>query len=219
VTSQLYVFDLYGTLVDYNSLRPQIYLLTPNASSLVDLWRLKQLQYSFMSSMMGRYVDFDELTAHALDYAAAQYGVQLDADSRERLIDAWSQLPPYPDVRPALEKLRALGAKLAVLSNGTPPALARTVTAAGLDGYFDALLSVDSVKAYKPRPEVYHLAVERFGLSRGEIGFVSSNGWDAVGAAEFGFDVTWCNRNRLPAETFGARPARTIATLAELPAD
>jgi len=215
----VYVFDLYGTLVDYNSLRPQIYLSTPNASSVVDLWRLKQLQYSFMATIMGRYADFDELTAHALDYAAAQFGVQLDAATRAGLIDAWSQLPPFPDVPPALEKLRARGAKLAILSNGTPQALARTVEAARLGDYFDAVLSVDAVKTYKPRPEVYHLAVERFGVTRAEIGFVSSNGWDATGAAEFGFDVTWCNRNRLPAETFGARPARTIATLAELLAD
>jgi 2-haloacid dehalogenase len=218
VNSAAYVFDLYGTLVDYNSLRPQIYLVTPNASSLVDLWRLKQLQYSFMSTMMGRYVDFDELTALALDYAAAQFGVELDAPTRASLIDAWSHLPTYPDVPAALARLRATGAKLAVLSNGTPQALARTVAGAQIAEYFDALLSVDAVQAYKPRPEVYHLAVERFSLARGDIGFVSSNGWDAAGAAEFGFDVTWCNRNRLPAETFGERPARTIATLAELAA-
>ncbi len=215
----LYVFDLYGTLVDYNSLRPEIYLVTPNATSLVDLWRLKQLQYSMVSSMIGRYVDFDELTALAFDYAAAQYGVHLDAETRRRLIDSWSELPPYPDVVPALGKLRERGAKLAVLSNGTPRALSRTVEAAKLGANFDALLSVDVVRAYKPRAEVYHLAVERFGLGRSEIGFVSSNGWDALGAAEFGFEVTWCNRNRLPAETFGARPARTIATLAELLVD
>jgi 2-haloacid dehalogenase len=215
----LYVFDLYGTLVDYNSLRPQVYLVTPNATSLVDLWRLKQLQYSMLSSMIGRYVDFDELTALALDYAAAQYGVHLDAEARQHLIDAWSELPPYPDVVPALAKLRERGAKLAVLSNGTPRALSRTVEAAKLAQNFDALLSVDTVRAYKPRAEVYQLPVERFGLGRDEIGFVSSNGWDAMGAAEFGFEVTWCNRNRLPAETFGARPARTIATLTELLVD
>ena len=215
----VYVFDLYGTLVDYTSLRPRMYLSTPNASSVVDLWRLKQLQYSFMATMMGRYTDFDELTGHALDFAAAQYNVPLDATTRADLIDAWSQLPPFPDVPPALAKLRSRGAKLAILSNGTPQALARTVEAAKLGEYFDAVLSVDTVKAYKPRPEVYHLAVECFGVTRAEIGFVSSNGWDATGAAEFGFEVTWCNRNRLPAETFGARPARTIATLAELLAD
>jgi 2-haloacid dehalogenase len=216
VNADAIVFDLYGTLVDYASLRTRIYLLTPNASQFVETWRAKQLLYTFTATLTGRYVDFDELTGYALDYAAAQYNVNLDPETRAALVDAWSELPPFPEVPGVLAQLRAAGPRLAVLSNGSPPALARAVEAARLGSLLDAVLSVDAVRRYKPSPEVYQLAVEHFGLAPERIAFVSSNGWDATGAAEFGFQVYWCNRGRRPAETFGAKPLRTLDALGEL---
>ena len=212
-------FDLYGTLLDFTSLRERIYLLTGNASPFIETWRAKQLQYAFTSTLMGRYVDFETLTALALDFAAAQHRADLSAQDRAALVDAWSELPAYPDVVPALAELQKRGTRLAVLSNGTPGAIARAVEYAGIARYFEALLSVDAVQAYKPRPEVYHLAVERFALPRERISFVSSNGWDATGAAEFGFTVYWCNRGGVPTETFGQPPAHVVPSLAALPAD
>lgn len=216
MTTEAIAFDLYGTLLDFTSLRERIYLLTGNASPFIETWRAKQLQYAFAASLMGRYLDFDTLTALAFDYAAALHRASVNPEERAALVGAWSELPAYPDVAPALAALRERGVRLAVLSNGTPSAIARAVDHAGIGRYFEALLSVDDVGAYKPSPEVYHMAVERFALPRERIGFVSSNGWDATGAAEFGFTVTWCNRSGLPPETFGAPPARIVASLADL---
>jgi 2-haloacid dehalogenase len=211
-----YAFDLYGTLVDYASLRERMVSLVPNPVAFVDAWRAKQLQYAFISTLMGRYLDFDKLTERALEYTAALDGIALSDVERDELVDAWSHLPAFPDVPPTLHVLREHGCRLAVLSNGTPRALARTIEGAGLAGTLEGLLSVDAVWVYKPRPEVYQLAVDFFALPPDRIGFVSSNGWDAAGAAEFGLTVTWCNRNGLPDETIGRRPARRIGTLAEL---
>jgi 2-haloacid dehalogenase len=209
-------FDLYGTLVDYTSLRDRAYLLTQSPSGFIDLWRQKQLQYAMLSTLMERYLNFDELTGRALDFAAAHFHVELDATSRAALIDAWSELPAHPDVAPGLAGLRKRGVRCVVLSNGTPRALERTVTAAGLRDSFDALLSVDAVRAYKPHPSVYRSAVEFFGLPARQIGFVSSNGWDAAGAAEFGLRVFWCNRTHATPETFGAKPEGVIESLQDL---
>jgi 2-haloacid dehalogenase len=211
-----YVFDLYGTLVDIASLRGAVERATGKDAAFLDAWRAKQIAYSFCATLMERYADFDALTAAALDYVAAQFGVALDAGARGGLIDAWGALPAYPEVAGTLSALRARGCKLGVLTNASPRSLERTLAAAGLRDALDAALSVDAVRAFKPSPRVYALATERFGLAAERIAFVSSNGWDATGAAEFGMGVIWCNRAGLPAETFGARPARTIGGLAEL---
>jgi 2-haloacid dehalogenase len=165
---------------------------------------------------MERYEDFDTLTGYALAFAAAAHGISLGAERRAALVAAWSDLPAYPDVPGTLSALRAQGKRLAILSNGTPPALARVAGRAGIAAAFDAILSVDAVRAYKPSPAVYALAERALGLERERIGFISSNGWDATGAAEYGFEVYWCNRRGAPAETLGAAPAHTIASLAEL---
>ncbi len=216
MTPTAIAFDLYGTLLDYGSLSERITAPGVDPVQFVAAWRAKQLSYALTATMMDRYVDFDTLTRHALDYTAAQLGANLSADERAALAGAWATLPAHPDVASALAALRARGSRLVVLSNGTPTSIASAVDAAGIAGYFDALLSVEAVGAYKPRPEVYHLAVEHFQLSRAQIGFVSSNGWDATGATEFGFTVFWCNRSGAPAETFGAKPAHAIANLGEL---
>lgn len=212
----VYVFDLYGTLVDYASLRDRFIALTPDPDAFVLQWRQKQLAYTFAATLMNRYVDFDTLTTHAFDYVAAAHRLTVDVASRADAIRAWSHLPAFGDATPTLEALRARGAKTAVLSNGTPPALAETLDTAELSAHLDAVLSVDAVRKYKPHPDVYRLATQRFATSAERIAFVSSNGWDATGAAEFGFRVCWCNRSGAPAETFGAPPARTIAALGDL---
>jgi len=211
-----YVFDLYGTLVDYASLRSQFTGIVPDPSAFVASWRQKQLQYALCATAMERYADFEALTGYAFDYAAALHGLRYDAGFRDAARGAWSALPAFPDVLPALRALRASGARTAVLSNGTRRAIEATVLANGLSAVLDAMLSVDAVREYKPRPSVYALATRHFGVAANELVFVSSNGWDATGAAEFGFRTVWCNRAGLPAETFGKPPERTIASLAAL---
>jgi 2-haloacid dehalogenase len=211
-----YVFDLYGTLVDYASLRSRFTGLVADPEAFVTSWRQKQLQYALCATAMERYADFETLTARSFEYAAALHGLRYDAGLRDAARDAWSALPAFADVLPALRALRATGARTAVLSNGTPRAIEATARASGLSGVLDAVLSVDAVREYKPRPGVYALAVNHFGLPAADIVFVSSNGWDATGAAEFGFRTVWCNRAGLPTETFGKPPQRTIVTLAAL---
>jgi 2-haloacid dehalogenase len=211
-----YVFDLYGTLVDYGSLASRFEGNVADPSAFVVSWRQKQLQYALTATLMERYVDFDTLTDYAFAYAAALHGMPYDAALRDASREAWSALPAFPDVLDALRGLRQQGARTAVLSNGTPRAIAATLATNGLSNLFDAAISVDSARNFKPRPAVYSLAVDRFGVPRDQIAFVSSNGWDATGAAEFGFQAIWCNRAGLPAETFGKPPARTIASLAAL---
>ncbi len=213
---EAFVFDLYGTLVDFTSLHEHVAGVASEPQRFVETWRAKQLGYAFASTLMGRYEDFDVLTGYALSFAAAAHGVSLDEARHAALVDAWSSLPAYPEVPATLAALRAQGKRLAILSNGTPRALAHTVRRAGLEGAFDTVLSVDAARAYKPSPAVYALAERALGLERAQIGFVSSNGWDATGAAEFGFEVFRCNRGNAPAETFGAPPAHTIASLSEL---
>lgn len=211
-----YVFDLYGTLVDYTSLGSRCAGFAPHPDSFVTAWRAKQISYTFAVTLMDRYVDFDTITAMAFDYAAALHGLEADPTQRATAIAAWSTLPAYADVVPTSLALRARGAKTAILSNGTPTSIAATIENAGIANYFDAVLSVDAVRRYKPDPSVYDLACERFTTTPERIAFVSSNGWDATGAAEFGFAVHWCNRAKMPAETMGAKPTRVIDSLADL---
>ena len=211
-----YVFDLYGTLVDYTSLGSSCATFAPQPEPFVTAWRAKQISYTFAATLMDRYIDFDTITVMAFDYTAASHGLEASAAQRATAIAAWSRLPVYADVVATLLAMRARGAKTAILSNGTPSSIARTIENAGIVKYFDAVLSVDAVRRYKPHPSVYDLVCERFATTPQRIAFVSSNGWDATGAAEFGFRVHWCNRGKMPAETMGAKPTRVIASLADL---
>lgn len=208
-----YVFDLYGTLVDYGSLRSHFTALVADPDGFVATWRQKQLQYAFTSTLMDRYTDFDRLTELAFEYAGALHGISDDALRDFAPRDAWSKLPPFPDALPALRALRARGIRTAVLSNGTPGALAAVLAASGLGTALETALSVQSVREYKPRPAVYALATRYFATSPQRIAFVSSNNWDVTGAAEFGLRTIWCSRSGLPAETFGKSAERTITTL------
>ena len=212
------VFDAYGTLFDVASAAERAKdALGPRWQPLAELWRAKQLQYTWLRSLMGRHADFWRVTGDALDFAMESLGVE-DRDLRERLMSLYERLGPYPDARPALERLKAAGLKLAILSNGAPRMLAAAAESAGLARLLDAVISVEEVGVYKPSPPVYRLAPDRLGLWPAEIVFVSSNGWDACGAKVSGLRVAWCNRAGQPKERIPDAPDAEIRSLAELPA-
>jgi 2-haloacid dehalogenase len=212
------VFDAYGTLFDVASAaRAEEPALGPKAGPLAQLWRSKQLEYTWLRSLMGRHADFRAITADALDYALEALAVD-DPPLRDRLLALYERLGAYPDARATLEGLRARGLRLAILSNGEPRMLSTAASTAGLADLLDAVLSVEDVGVFKPHPRVYTLAVDRLGVAAHEILFVSSNGWDAAGAKAFGFRVAWCNRAGQPAERLDLPPDLTIRSLDELTA-
>jgi len=212
------VFDLFGTLLDIASLRAAAGRHTTDPAALVATWREKQLGYAFAATIMQRYASFDELTERALEYALARHGVALDAAAFAALAQAWCRVEPYPEARAVLEELHARRIPCAVLTNGTRATAHAAMDAAGIGTLIDVTLSVDDVRAYKPDPRVYALATAHYETTADQLVFVTSNGWDATGAAEAGLRVAWCNRLGAPAETFGATPDWTFSTLAELPA-
>ena len=212
------VFDAYGTLFDYNAAAARhSAALGDKAAPLADLWRLKQLQYTWLRSLMGRYDGFWQVTGDALDYSMAALDID-DAALRGDLMEAYRILDAYPEVPETLATLRAQGLRCAILSNGEPGMLDSAVEAAGIGASLDAVLSVDEVGIYKPHPSVYQLVVDRLGVPAARVSFQSSNAWDANGAAAFGFRVAWCNRFGQGQERVPEPPDAEITTLAELPA-
>lgn len=210
------VFDAYGTLFDVHSAvgrhKPR---LGDPADAVSALWRTKQLEYTWLRSLMGRHVDFWRITGDALDYALDAYQID-DASLREDLMQAYMVLDPYPEVREVLQGLRDAGYRTAILSNGSPAMLQAAAGGAGIDELLDANLSIEEVGIYKPDPRVYQLAVDRLGLDADEISFQSSNAWDAVGAATFGFKVAWVNRFGQRRERLTADPQAEIGDLGGL---
>lgn len=211
------VFDAYGTLFDVNSAAAQAKdALGEKWQPLADLWRTKQLQYTWLRGLMGRHADFWQVTGDALDYAMASLRLD-DPPLRTRLMGLYLKLKSYPEVKDMLERLKAGGLKLAILSNGAPEMLAAAAENSGIADLMDAVLSVEDVKTYKPHPAVYGLATQRFGLERGQICFLSSNAWDAHAAKAFGFHVVWCNRFGQAPERLPELPDGEIGTLSALP--
>jgi 2-haloacid dehalogenase len=210
------VFDLFGTLLDITSLRAAAARVAPDPAAFVASWREKQIAYAFASAIMDRYEDFDAITSHALRFAAARHGVTLAADDVRDLVAAWERVGAYDDTVAALEALRARGVACAVLTNGTPATAQAALENAGIAALIDVTLSVDAVRVYKPDRRVYQLAVDHYRTSADRLTFVTSNGWDATGAAAFGMRVAWCNRVGAPAETYGPPPPMTIAGLHDL---
>lgn len=211
------VFDAYGTLFDVASAAERAKeSLGTKWQPLAELWRAKQLQYTWLRSLMGKHADFWRVTGDALDFAMESLGVD-DRDLRQRLMALYERLGAYPDARPALERLRAMGLKLAILSNGAPRMLAAAAETAGLAPLLDEVISIEDVAVYKPSPAVYRLAPDRLGLWPAEIAFVSANGWDACGARASGLRVAWCNRAGQPRERIPDPPDAEIRSLAELP--
>jgi 2-haloacid dehalogenase len=212
------VFDAYGTLFDINSAaRSEQNSLGQKWQPLAELWRAKQLQYTWLRGLGERHADFWQVTGDALDFALSS--MQLDDPAlRERLLNLYLTLSAYAEVPGTLKRLKAAAMKLAILSNGTPAMLAAAATNAGIADLLDAILSVEEVKVYKPHPSVYELVCERLNLSADHVCFVSSNGWDAYSAKAFGFRVLWCNRFGQVPERIPQTPDATIVTLAEVPA-
>jgi 2-haloacid dehalogenase len=212
------VFDAYGTLFDYASAAAACRdALGDRVASLTAVWRDKQLQYSWLRSLQGRYTDFEELTRDALEFALTTLRLE-DPALRTRLMGLYSSLECFPEVPATLARLKAAGMKTAILSNGSRQMLAATITHAGIGHLVDAVLSVDEVRVYKPHRRVYQLAVDRLGLAPEAIAFQSSNGWDAYAASAFGMRVVWCNRYAQVPERLPGQPDLEIRSLAELPA-
>ena len=210
-----YVFDVYGTLLDPISVAEACRALLPDPTDLVVLWRAKQLEYTWLRSLMGAYVDFWEVTGEALDYAAARHGIRLDDAGRDSILQAYFRLAPYPDALPGIERLR--GRPLAALSNGSPDMLERALSHSGLRSHFEWVISADEVRVYKPSPRVYVLGPERIGVNAEELLFVSSNAFDALGAKGFGYQVAWINRFGQLLDPIGRPPDYEIKSLLELP--
>ena len=211
------VFDAYGTLFDFNSAVMRCRdAIGDDAARLSEIWRTKQLQYTWLRSLMHKHADFWQVTGDALDYALAAVGIA-DPALRERLMALYRTLDTFPEVPSVLQELKAGGMRTAILSNGAPDMLGAAVAAAGLDDVLDAWLSVEDVGVYKPDPRVYQLAVDRLGVPADAICFMSSNEWDAVGAAAFGFRVVWVNRYGQPYERLPARHDVELTDLVPLP--
>jgi 2-haloacid dehalogenase len=209
------VFDAYGTLFDVHSVIGRCEQLFPGqGESLSRLWRSKQLEYTWLRSLMSRYEDFEAVTRSALNYACRSLALPLTDRAAESLIDAYRRLEPYSEVPAALHSLRAR--KLAILSNGSPAMLEPMVHNAGLAAIFDAVLSVDALRIFKPHPSIYQLAVDRLGAKVENIAFVSSNYWDAAGATSFGFRTFWINRAGVQPDELGCAPHRSLKRLDEL---
>jgi 2-haloacid dehalogenase len=214
---QACVFDAYGTLFDVNSAACTAQdSLGENWQPLAELWRMKQLQYTWLRGLGGRHADFWQVTGDALDFALSTLQLE-DPALRARLMNLYMVLHAYPEVPGTLKRLKAAGMKLAILSNGSPAMLAAAAANAGIAGMFDAVLSVEEVKVYKPHPSVYGLACKRLNLAVSHICFLSSNGWDAYSGKAFGFRVLWCNRFGQAPERIPETPDAQITTLAELP--
>lgn len=212
----VYVFDAYGTLFDVHAaIARHREACGPDADRLSELWRTKQLEYSWTLTLAGRYEDFWTLTSRALDYALARFP-RVPASIRQRLLDAYFQLDAFADSAPCLAALKASGARTAILSNGSPHMLSAAVAGAKLENLLDAVLSVDAIRLYKPRREVYAMILDALGVGAGA--FISSNRWDVMGAVEFGFAGVWVNRAKLPDEYPDHQPHRIIDGLAALPA-
>jgi 2-haloacid dehalogenase len=213
--TQVIAFDFYGTLVDLTAITRLCVGLTPDADAFCVTWRAKQLEYTFWLSLMNRFQDFDWVTEAALNFTLKQYGIGIDAVQRGLLMSAWAKPAAYPDVPPALSKL-ATKYELAVLSNGTPRSLTDGLAHLGLGGYFRRVLSVDAVRVYKPAPSVYQLVLDQWPVTKAEVLFVSSNSFDVIGAASFGFRVCRVNRRQLPLDPLGIEPDLTVAHVGEL---
>ena len=213
-----FAFDAYGTLFDVFSVTALCDQLFPGkGNTLAQLWRVKQLQYSMMRSLMGRHKDFWQLTEDGLAYASESLKLELTADKRKRLMEAYLSLAAFPDVKPGLEALKRQGLALAILSNGEPKMLEAAARSAGIDGLLDRIISVEDVKIFKPSPRTYNLGAEHMNIRSSELGFVSSNSWDVAGAASAGLLTFWIQRSAAePPEKLGFAADHVVKALTDL---
>ncbi len=214
--TSIFVLDAYGTLFDVHAAiarhRAQA---GPDADRASAIWRAKQLEYSWTLTLAGQYENFWVLTERALDYALALVP-SVDKSLKPALLDSYFKLDAFPDARMALKALKAKGRKTGILSNGSPAMLESAVAAAAIGDDLDAVLSVDTLKMFKPRPEVYALVTDRFKCRPGDVTFVSSNRWDVMAGVRVGFHGLWVNRANLPDEYQDFAPERTLNDLSSL---
>lgn len=211
------VFDAYGTLFDFTSAAAHCAdIPDQHRAALTALWRDKQLQYTWLRSLQGRYVDFWQVTGDALDFTLESMGIPPDG-LRDRLMALYRTLDVFPEVPEVLRTLRASGYATAILSNGSPTMLEAAVANAGIGDLFDAVLSVDAVRTFKTHPFVYQYMLDQLGVSALQVAFQSSNAWDAYAASDFGLRVVWCNRYGQRRERLPGSPDFEVRTLAELP--
>jgi 2-haloacid dehalogenase len=204
---QAIVFDLYGTLFDVHSVSTACNTVFSGRGSEISLmWRQKQLEYTWMRSLMGQHENFEKATRDALVFTCRHLGLQLSANTCDALCEAYLNLSPFPEVPAALKDLRAGGMKLAILSNGSVNSIQSVVRNSGLTADFEHLISVDEVQVFKPHPRVYELCEKRVGVQRENILFVSSNSWDATGAAYYGYPTCWVNRGSGAFDELGKTP-------------
>jgi 2-haloacid dehalogenase len=213
MTLDALVFDAYGTLFDVHSVMRRCEALYPGKHvQLSQLWRAKQLEYTWLRSLMRRYAPFSTVTREALAHACQALGLELTAERMEALMAEYNMLSTFADVPEIFSRMG--GMKRAILSNGSPDMLEPLVAHSGLE--LDAVISVDELKIFKPAPQVYELAPKTLGVAKERIGFVSSNCWDALGAKSFGFTVFWINRARAPLDRLGFTPDRVVERLDEI---
>ncbi len=211
------VFDAYGTIFDFASAAAQCSAIPQDRrAALTALWRDKQLQYTWLRSLQGQYVDFWQVTGDALDFALDSFDIATPA-LRAQLMDLYATLSAFPEVPQTLLSLRQAGFRTAILSNGSPSMLDTAVRGAGLEDLFDAVLSADAVGVFKTDPRVYQYALTRLGVTADEVSFQSSNAWDAFAASAFGMRVVWCNRYAQRRERLPGAPDHEVRSLAELP--
>jgi 2-haloacid dehalogenase len=210
-----YVFDAYGTLFDIHSVIEAGRDVTTDPLALSQTWRQKQLEYTWLRALMGRYEDFWSVTEAALRYTVRRLALSASDAQMRRLMDAYLSLACFPEVMSALAKLAPR--PRAILSNGSPRMLQAAIASGGLEAHLDHVLSVDAVKTYKPAPDVYALGPRALGVPADQLLFVSSNAWDVAGARAFGYRVAWCNRGGVPEEELGLRADVVVARLDELP--
>jgi len=231
------VFDAYGTLYDVHSVYAKTEELCPGKGDLItQIWRLKQLEYTWLQTSLQDYRDFTFLTNASLEFALRAAGIEPSERITKPLFEKYLDLDPYPEAKEALGKLKSRGGyKLAILSNGSTAMLGPLVKNSGLDAYLDATISVDGARKFKPHPDCYALVEKTLGVKNDEVMFVSSNSFDVVGAKHFGFAVVWIRRGSGPgvatapvlpaqmyrllrgnAETLGYMPDHTVGALTDL---
>ena len=217
------VFDAYGTLFDVNA-AARIAANEPNREvfkevwpSVSSIWRMKQLQYTWLRSMTGSYIDFWSITQNSLDFALETHDLQNHLELKERLLALYWELQPYAEVSQMLKELKKNGIKTAILSNGSPEMLSGAVKSSNLDEDIDEIISVETVKVFKPSAQVYNQVEHIIGCSKSDVLFVSSNGWDIAGAAGFGFKTAWVNRLQDPIDRLPHKPMHIVEDLTSIP--
>jgi 2-haloacid dehalogenase len=209
----IFVFDAYGTLFDVHAAIARFRAdAGPDADRMSEIWRGKQLEYTWTLTLAGHYMDFWTLTERALDHALARVP-SVPKALKSKLLDAYFKLDAFPDARAALRTLKAKGHRTGILSNGSSNMLNGAVDAAGVGGDLDAVLSVDVLKMFKPRPEVYRLVTDRYQCEPSEVNFVSSNRWDVMAGTSVGFRGLWVNRSKMPDEYLDFPPQQELADL------